>query len=349
MGAIGQGSNLFRRSFETFPHPCIQKITFCHHSLKLNATACKAYLVLLPRESSFPFFAMLIINHALMQNHYNLASQRAIIKPRSVIITTRYFWRKWRPFLGNDLSMLIIEARQRCYRNDNTGETRDWFYSTLGGLGESIGFSAKKVSRLLGSNYADDFIRFKPTYLYKPEIGKKIKGKCLFKVSLDDPLTPEDESKLMYQVVHKDVSFRKPPNVAPGQEVVSSRKRPNGQNVCNNYSTYRTISKYKNEINVTRRKEVEHLSPITTKPQGKSNFETISETLLEKIRNESVFAQGILSQCVISEIIKEKTHTTFIIDTPNSACKTWLERNYLKSLKNIIESEKQCQAEVKLV
>ena len=112
-------------------------------------------------------------------------AKAAIIKPRSVIITTRYFWQKWRPLLGNSLAVLIIEARRKCYRNLETGEVRDWFYSTIDELAQSVGFSAKKIAQLLRRPSAEKFIRYKPTYIYSPELGKTVRGKCLFRVSLE--------------------------------------------------------------------------------------------------------------------------------------------------------------------
>ena len=256
-----------------------------------------------------------------MEKYYNPASRKSIIKPRSVIITTRYFWRKWRPILGNDLAVLVIEARQKCYRNDNTGEVRDWFYSTLGDLGQVLGFSAKKVSRLLKSPHAQEFIRFKPTYFYNPELEKRVKGKCLFKVSLDDPLIPEDEINLANQAVHNDVSFEVRPNPKESMRVASLEKRPNGQHVCNNYSTFQEIYKYKSSIYQTRREKVE----------------PIFEALLDSLKQESPFAQGILRECSMSQISHDEASVKIMIEAPNPVCKTWIEQNYSTSIREFFK------------
>jgi len=178
----------------------------------------------------------------------DLLAKRQILKPRSVIITSRYFWRKWRPILGNSLAVLIMEARQKCYRNLQTGEVRNWFYATMKELGQTTGFSSKKIASLLKKPHAQKFIRYKPTYIYNPDLGKKIKGKCLFQVTLDDPLIPDDELQFIGKEIHKGVSNPSQPKGQGEDEGESFEEQPSGEKVCNNYSTITRLNK-ENNIN----------------------------------------------------------------------------------------------------
>ncbi len=250
--------------------------------------------------------------------------------------------------MGNDLAVLIIEARQKCYRNDKTGEVRNWFYSTLGDLGQALGFGPKKISRILKSRHAESFIRYKPTYFYNPELEKRVKGKCQFKVALDDPLTPEDEARLIYQDVHKGESFKEQPKGKTERKNVSLQVRPRSQAARIKYSTYEKIKESEVIVSNHTRSEKEEKSSGTTPRQSDcKESEEIFENLLKSMRQESAFAQGILSQCTIAEVHRKESLTTFVIDTPNYACRVWLERNYSMSIAKTLERHSGARAHVK--
>jgi hypothetical protein len=246
--------------------------------------------------------------------------------------------------LGNDLAVLIIEARQKCYRNNNTGEVRDWFYSTLGDLAQSVGFSAKKISRLLYSEHAENFIRFKPTYFYNPELEKRVKGKCLFKVALDDPLTPENELKLVQRDIHKGVSFQEHSNNQNGVKAASLRAQPTGHDVCIKYSTSEKIKESKVIVtNHARSEKGEHKIKTRQKDaqfegsqktsfrmshrdiylkrrqyyQNPDRYDQLYAFLKTELNQEIVFEKAFLEPCFIGDVKKESDHAIITIDAPS--------------------------------
>ncbi len=299
-----------------------------------------------------------------MKNSYYQTACTAVIKPRSVVITTRYFWRNWRPILGNDLAVLIIEARQKCYRNNNTGEVRDWFYSTLDELAQTVGFSSKKISRLLKNENAESFIRFKPTYIYNPKLEKRVKGKCLFKVALDDPLTPDDEMQLVRQDIHMDVSFKEHPNNQDGVKVVPLKAQPTGHDVRIKYSTFEKIKESKVIIkNHTRSGKGEHIRDASSKIGSNNTMNVYSnekdhqqlyherrmkyrypekyDHLYNKITDglgkNSVLTRTILSSCFISKVEHTSDKVHVAIDVPNRYYQQILHTRYRKSFLRRLE------------
>lgn len=119
-----------------------------------------------------------------------------IIKPRSQIRETRYFWRKWRKLLGATLTIIVIEARDRCFRNLQTGEERNYFSMSLDEFASACDISERTLRRTLKHEHAEKFIRVEATYRYDAILKKKVRGPNRFEVFLDDPLTPEDQSLL---------------------------------------------------------------------------------------------------------------------------------------------------------
>jgi len=255
----------------------------------------------------------------------NLMSGRAaIVKPRSVLITTRYFWQKWRPLLGNSLAILIMEARRKCYRNLATGEVRNWFYSTIGDLAKSAGFSSKKVLRLLKLPLAVKFIRYKSTFIYNPELGKKVRGKCLFKVLLDDPLIPDDEVGTIRAEMHKPVSFQSPPKPAADSKVVSFEEPPTSQPALNNYSTFQEIN-------------IDIINAAVTKSQ-KGGMVQFYHQIIKELRIDSILTRTILKSCEITEAKDEEGTKIITLNAPSHYYKSVLETELKKRLRMALEN-----------
>lgn len=127
----------------------------------------------------------------------------AIVQPDRQHYTSWYFHQAWLPLLGPDLWLLIWEMRTRCYWNKVTGVKRDTFEATYKELGEAIGMSEDKVGRLLNPKdpqkvaMIEKFILHQETKRrYSKGRGGTVNDKTIWKIRLDDPLTPEDEARL---------------------------------------------------------------------------------------------------------------------------------------------------------
>jgi hypothetical protein len=278
-----------------------------------------------------------------MQNIQDLLAKRQILKPRSVVITSRYFWRKWRPILGNSLAILIIEARQKCYRNLQTGEVRNWFYATLKELGQTAGFSPKKLTGLLRLPHAQKFIRYKPTYIYNPDLGKRVKGKCLFQVTLDDPLIPEDELGLAGQDIHSGAINPSQPwgQRDDGKDTLS--ERPNGDKVCNNYSTISTINRdliYNNTI--TRSEKGEHLQTI-------AENEAIQRDICQTLGANSILLRTVLQSCFIGAMQMEEGLAIVTFNAPNRYYQQVIDTRLKRQITQILEDRIQRRIVLRII
>ncbi|GIK42470.1 MAG: hypothetical protein BroJett011_63030 [Chloroflexota bacterium] len=126
-----------------------------------------------------------------------------IVQPDLQHYASRYYHKKWLPLLGPELWLLIWEMRTRCYWNKETGIKRDTFEATYKDLGESIGVSGLKAWRLLNPQeperkvlIARFILRSETKRRYSSTRSGTVNDKTIWRIRLDDPLTPEDEAKL---------------------------------------------------------------------------------------------------------------------------------------------------------
>ena len=118
--------------------------------------------------------------------------RNAIVRPNRVIVITRYFWTEWKPVLGPNATMLVIEFRSRCYKNDRTGEIRDACSVRIETIAKSIGIGRTTVKKLLKDPNVKLFIQTIPQWKYDPRLQKQVQAANVYRVAMDDPLTPAD-------------------------------------------------------------------------------------------------------------------------------------------------------------
>ncbi len=75
--------------------------------------------------------------------------KNTIVRPKQIVVGTRYFWERWAPRLGPTLTVLIVRLRMHCYYNQSTQERRDWCFPTQQTLAEEVGVSRWTVMREL--------------------------------------------------------------------------------------------------------------------------------------------------------------------------------------------------------
>jgi len=179
--------------------------------------------------------------------------------------------RHWRPILGKSLTTLIIEARNRCHKSQSRKGNIGYFYASLEDMAASVGLSVRQVSRLLKGPEAAQFIRYRPTYFYDANRGKRIRGKCLFQVALNG-----------YLNIHSDALLRERAKGHNVQKVAPLREPPNGQNVlydkCNIY----------NNINITAATAnlVAGVSMLMGDKSRESEFEEVAAAVRKYFKNQ---------------------------------------------------------------
>lgn len=119
----------------------------------------------------------------------------AIVKPDDVFVGTQYFRKLWGPILGPKLTLLILDLRQRCYRNKKTGEERDNCQATYAELAATAGISESTARRALKpSPIVDEFILQRTTIRdFDPKKNKVINKGTHWIIRLDEPIYDPDK------------------------------------------------------------------------------------------------------------------------------------------------------------
>ena len=121
--------------------------------------------------------------------------KNSIVRPKQVVVGTRYFWQKWAPRLGPTLTVLVVRLRMHCYYNQETRERRDWCFPTQHTLAEEVGVSRWTVMRELKKPEARRFVRVQYRSRYDPTRRQTVRISSLYHVAMDDPLIEEDQGR----------------------------------------------------------------------------------------------------------------------------------------------------------
>lgn len=142
----------------------------------------------------------------------------SILRPHLRLTESRYFWERWKPRLGPDATVLIMEVRDRCNRALSTGGTlaAEGEDSTFSGsatglldalpaegctvsaneLAAACGFSRVTLWRLLQREDVRQFVQVEHNYVYDQRLGKKRRTVSTYHVLMEDPLVEADEPRL---------------------------------------------------------------------------------------------------------------------------------------------------------
>ena len=133
----------------------------------------------------------------LLQRAYG--SERArIIQPERGMFLTLYFFYEWIPLIGHSAAAVILAARSMCYWNPMTGELRNTVETDMSELAHRASVSIRTVKEVLNSELVQRyFLRYKVRRNMTPN-GVRTAGIYL-QVRMDDPLTPEDQSRANLQ------------------------------------------------------------------------------------------------------------------------------------------------------
>src|SRR5687767_3840585 len=155
----------------------------------------------------------------------------SILRPHLRLTESRYFWEKWKPRLGADAAVLIMEVRDRCNRSLGhvTGSTIELPEGTTEGttvsaadLAAACGFSRVTLWRLLQREDVKQFVRVEHNYVYDQRIGKKRRTVSTYHVLMEDPLVPEDEPRLQALLGEGASERAKTPTFQTETEVVDN-------------------------------------------------------------------------------------------------------------------------------
>jgi transcriptional regulator with XRE-family HTH domain len=157
--------------------------------------------------------------------YHDLRNQ--LVRPTDVLVSSHYFFRQWKPRLGPVLTLLVLELRDRCYRNKATGKVRNYCWPSQSELARAMGVSVDTIARALKGELAKHFIRVKPRYRYDPIRKKKVRTSSIYYVAMDDPLLPEDEESLRDLLAKEKTGVAADqPSIPQNADQESHRKMP---------------------------------------------------------------------------------------------------------------------------
>lgn len=123
-----------------------------------------------------------------------------IVRPGQVWKISKYFLRRWTPYLSPSEVWLVIGARQLSYFN----EKKPWFKAYDRTLAEAAGLHVKVFRRTIkkvivaGDGHIATFLSKEANPAYRHEDGVTRQTQTRYAVRLDDPLTPGDAAALAY-------------------------------------------------------------------------------------------------------------------------------------------------------
>lgn len=127
----------------------------------------------------------------------------SITRPHLRLTESRYFWERWKPRLGPDAAILVMEVRDRCNRSLATGPGVDGAGPVTAGadctvgateLAAACGFSRVTLWRILQREEVRRFVWVEHNYVYDQSMGKKRRTISTYHVLMEDPLVEEDEA-----------------------------------------------------------------------------------------------------------------------------------------------------------
>lgn len=125
----------------------------------------------------------------------------SILRPHLRITESRYFWERWKPRLGADATVLIMEVRDRCNRSllphgDDRDAGRSGGDCTVGAteLAAACGFSRVTLWRILQREEVRKFVWVEHNYVYDRAVGKRRRTISTYHVLMEDPLIEDDEA-----------------------------------------------------------------------------------------------------------------------------------------------------------
>jgi len=221
-----------------------------------------------------------------------------IIKPQSYVPgNTRYFWEKWAPDLGPNLTMIIMQLRRRSFYDPRTGETRNHNTISLTTLEKDTGLSGRTIQRELKREISLNFVRRTANYNYSNKLHKKVRTANTYQVFLDEPLHPSDIKKLpMKNLETEDILTDLNDKLSLRSKKSVDNSSPKRQIVAHIYERQIVATNVNTSLNTLN---------VNVHEKSKINFENFSFThpLLDKIltatkdKKSIPYFKKIISEC----------------------------------------------------
>jgi len=126
------------------------------------------------------------------------SEKASIIQPERGILVTNYLMDQWTPIIKHSGVFVVLAARRLCYWNVGTGEKRNIVETNMSIIAKKADVSLRTVKSLLKNEIIRKyFLRYKVRRVMTPN-GIRTAG-IILQVRMDDPLTPEDQTRIGHQ------------------------------------------------------------------------------------------------------------------------------------------------------
>jgi hypothetical protein len=156
----------------------------------------------------------------------------SITRPHLRLTESRYFWERWKPRLGPDATILIMEVRDRCNRSLAPADGTDGPGGdcTVGAneLAAACGFSRVTLWRILQREEVKRFVWVEHNYVYDQSMGKKRRTISTYHVLMEDPLVEDDEAYVQSLIEVSSASTVQPATLveSAGLSAIAATPRP---------------------------------------------------------------------------------------------------------------------------
>ncbi len=160
-----------------------------------------------------------------------------VIAPERSLAVTFYFLDRWAPILGADYTAAILQFRRLAQESPTRGEVE----ISQAELADRLGVSRRKFQRLFApacfldpdSWFLPLFVRLEHRWVKSSSTGRAHQAPNVYRIAIDDPLHPEDETELLPRLApreHSDRAAQVPtalpiPSLEASQEELVARLR----------------------------------------------------------------------------------------------------------------------------
>jgi len=139
------------------------------------------------------------------------SARNEIIQPNKILVTTRYFIRRWMPLLGDNGTRIVLALRSLGFYDRRNGEVRDGIEIDLPELALLIGISVATIKREFGEKHdakrqpipgtlkneaLHKFVKRDRQYSREPVTQRLLRTANVYRVLMDDPLHDDDLPRL---------------------------------------------------------------------------------------------------------------------------------------------------------
>lgn len=132
------------------------------------------------------------------------SAYNAIVNPKHYVAFTLYYVKNWLPQIGENGHLILTALRSHGFYDPASGTCRDGIDIDQRKLAEECGMSLRTLQREFAANAVLARFVQREFAVVRDSAGRIVREHYLYRVKMDDPLTPEDQARLDALLVGPD-------------------------------------------------------------------------------------------------------------------------------------------------